>query len=160
MRVGAKAGEPEAPVKVDLAGERGQISFAHFALPGDKGILLDAIAYGAKGWYYRVGVLDLKSARVNFLFDDGGHPVYSPTGHIVFSRGDTLLAVPFRPGRDDARRARRSPSPTGCEPSTAFLPARFELSNDGVLVYVPGGRTAEGRRLGLVDANGQRDAGL
>ena len=150
----APNGEPQAPTKLDLAGERGTISFASHALPGDTGILLSAIAYGAKGWYHRVGVLDLKTARVTFLFDDGGNPVYSPaTGHIVFSRGDTLLAVPFDPR---AMKVTGTPVPlaNGLRTEFSFQPAPFELSSDGVLVYTPGGRTAEGRRLGLVDAAG------
>jgi hypothetical protein len=153
VRLGAKPGEPEAAVKVDLAGEHGAITLAHIALPGNNGILLHTIAYGAKGWYYRVGVLDLKSARVTYLFDDGGNPVYSPTGHIVFSRGDSLLAVGFDAG---AMKITGAPVPiaNGLRTDYAFQPAKFELSNDGVLVYVSGGRTAEGRRIGLVDTTG------
>jgi hypothetical protein len=153
VRLGGNAGEQSAGVKVDLAGERGVITFARNALPGDNGILLSAIAYGTKGWYYRIGVLDLKTARVSFLFDDGGNPVYSPTGHIVFSRGDTLLAVPFDPG---SMKVTGAPVPlaNGLRTEYSFQPAFFDLSNDGVLVYVSGGRTAEGRRLGLVDTAG------
>jgi hypothetical protein len=153
VRIPAGGGEPSAGVKVDLAGERGNIVLAPVALPGDNAILLQAIAYGAKGWYFRVGVLDLKSAKVTFLFDDGGNPVYSPTGHIVFSRGDTLLAVGFDP---ETLKLTGSPVPlaSGLQTDFGFRPALFDLSNDGVLVYVPGGRTAEGRRLGLVDASG------
>jgi serine/threonine-protein kinase len=144
---------PSAPVKVDLAGERGTIAFSGVALPGDNAILLSAIAYGARGWYYRTGVLDLKTAKVTFLFDDGGNPVYSPTGHIVFSRGDTLLAVPFDPA---AMKLTGSPVPlaNGLQTQYGFQPAFFDLSKDGVLVYTAGGRTAEGRRLGVVDAGG------
>jgi serine/threonine-protein kinase len=153
VRIPGNGGEPAAGVKVDLAGERGTINFASTALPGDHAILLSAIAYGAKGWYFRVGVLDLKSAKVTFLFDDGGNPVYSPTGHIVFSRGDTLLAVGF-----DAATLKLTGSPvalaSGLQTDFGFRPALFDLSRDGVLVYAPGGRTAEGRRLGLVDAAG------
>jgi len=154
VRIAANGGEPSTPVKVDLAGERGTIAFASYALPGDNGILLSAIAYGAKGWYFRIGVLDLKTARVQFLFDDGGNPIYSPTGHIVFSRGDTLLAVPFDP---ETMKLTGSPVPlaNGLQTQYGFQPAAFNLSKDGVLVYAPGGRTAEGRRLGLVDPTGQ-----
>jgi Tol biopolymer transport system component len=95
----------------------------------------------------------MKAARVKYLFDDGGAPVYSPTGHIVFSRGDTLLAVGFDPS---TLKLTGSPVPlaSGLQTQFGFQPAFFDLSRDGVLVYTPGGRTAEGRRLGLVDAAG------
>jgi eukaryotic-like serine/threonine-protein kinase len=149
----SSAGTVEPPVKVDLAGERGTISFARYALPGDGAILLEAIAYGTKGWYYRIGVLDLKTARVRFLFDDGGNPAYSRTGHIVFTRGDTLLAVPF-----DAKSLTLKGTPValanGLYTEYGFVPARFELSNEGVLVHESGGRVAEGRRLGVIDDAG------
>ena len=153
VRIPAGGGEPSAGVKVDLAGERGTINFANVALPGDHAVLLHAIAYGAKGWYYRIGVLDLETARVQFLLDDGGNPVYSPTGHIVFSRGDTLLAVGFDPA---TFKLTGSPIPlaNGLQTQYGFQPAAFDLSRNGVLVYTPGGKTAEGRRLGLVDASG------
>jgi eukaryotic-like serine/threonine-protein kinase len=153
VRVSPSGGEPSAPVKVDLAGERGIVTFAFLALPGDNAVLLTAIAYGAKGWYYRVGVLDLKTAQVHFLFDDGGNPIYSPTGHIVFTRGDTLLAVGFDPA---TLKLTGSPVPlsNGLQTEYSFQPAPFGLSRDGVLLYRPGGRTAEGRRLGVVDAAG------
>jgi len=144
---------PTEPVKIDLAGERGTVTFAPMALPGDNGVLLHAIAYGAKGWYYRIGVLDLKTLRVTFLLDDGGNPIYSPSGHILFTRGDTLLAVSF-----DAATMKLTGSPVplanGLQTPYGFQPAVFDFSKDGVLVHTPGGRTAEGRRLGLVDASG------
>jgi serine/threonine-protein kinase len=143
VRLRSSSGALEPARKVDLAGEKGTITFAEHALPGDDAILLHAVAYGARGWYYRVGVLDLRAARVKFLFDDGGNPVYSPTGHIVFTRGDTLLAVPF-----DAKNLTLTGTPVplanGIRTEYAFQPAAFDLSNDGVLIYQPGGRTAEG----------------
>ena len=154
VRAPGDGGEPSAPVKVDLAGEPGFLTLSPVALPGDKAVLLHAVAYGAKGWYYRVGVLELKSARIRYLFDDGGNPIYSPTGHIVFSRGDTLLAVGFDP---ESLKLTGSPVPlsSGLQTVFGFQPAFFDLSRDGVLVFVPGGRTAEGRRLGVVDAMGK-----
>jgi serine/threonine-protein kinase len=154
VRIPGSGGGPGPAVKVDLAGEPGPITLAALALPGDDAILLHTIAYGAKGWYYRLGVLDLKAARVTYLLDDGGFPVYSPaTGQIVFSRGDTLLAVGFDP---KTLKLTGTPVPlaSGVRTEFGFQPARFELSDDGVLVFAPGGRTAEGRRLGFVDAAG------
>jgi serine/threonine-protein kinase len=46
------------------------------------------------------------------------------------------------------------PLANGLQTQFGFQPAKFDLSRDGVLVYAPGGRTAEGRRLGLVDTAG------
>ncbi|HEX4824166.1 MAG TPA: protein kinase [Candidatus Polarisedimenticolaceae bacterium] len=153
-RFDAASGKLEAPVKIDRAGETGPITLVGMALPGDEAILLHAIAYGEKGWYYRVGVLDLRSHKVTYLLDDAGFPRYSPTGHIVFSRGDTLLAVPF-----DAKSLKLTGAPVpianGIQTQYAFIPAQFGLSDNGVLIYEPGGRTAETRHLGVIDAAGR-----
>src|SRR6185503_9122968 len=151
--VRVRSGQALAPVKIDLAGEKGALRFAAHALPGDKGVLLHAIAYSAKGWYYRVGVLDFETARITYLFDDGGFPIYSPTGHILFTRGDTLLAIGFDP---EARKLTGAPVPltNGLRAEYSFTPAFFQFSDDGTLVYVPGGKTAESRRVGVLDAQG------
>jgi hypothetical protein len=154
VRIPASGGGPSPPVKIDLAGEPGRIRIADLALPGDRAILLHTVAYSEKGWYYRTGVLDLKTARISYLLDDGGYPAYvAATKQIVFSRGDALLAVGFDP---KTLKLTGTPVPIagGLRTEYAFQPADFRMSNDGVLVYAPGGRTAEGRRLGVVDAAG------
>ncbi|HJQ97661.1 MAG TPA: protein kinase [Candidatus Polarisedimenticolaceae bacterium] len=154
VRIPASGRGPGPPIKIDLAGEPGRIRMADLALPGDNAILLHTVAYSEKGWYYRTGVLDLKTARISYLLDDGGFPAYdAATRQIVFSRGDTLLAVGF-----DAKTLKLTGSPvpitSGLRTEYGFQPAEFRMSNDGVLVHMPGGRTAEGRRLGVVDAAG------
>jgi hypothetical protein len=42
----------------------------------------------------------------------------------------------------------------GLRTDHGFVPAEFDLSNDGVLVHQSGGRTADERRLGVIDAAG------
>ena len=43
--------------------------------------------------------MDPSNGKVRFLLDDGGNAIYSPTGHLLFSRGDVLLAAPFDLGK-------------------------------------------------------------
>ena len=50
-----------------------------------------------------VAVLDLRTLETRVLFRGGTSPRYSPTGHLLFARGDSLYGVPFDPER--ARRA-------------------------------------------------------
>ena len=149
VRIPASGSGPTAPVPVDLGTMEGRTALARTALPGDKAILFSTVAYGARGWYYRVGLLDLESARATNLFDDGGRPVFVPPGTILFTRGDALFAVAFDP---KARKLTGSPIPiaSGFRTQFSFVPGQFELSANGTLVHERGGRTAEGRRLGLV----------
>ena len=107
-RLPAGGGEPSAPIKMDAGSFRGNL-FPTDVLPGDKGILLNGVSYGSRGWYYQTGLLNPKTGKVRFLLDDGGNAVYSPTGHLLFARGDVLLAVPFDLG-DRPSPEPRSPS--------------------------------------------------
>ena len=153
VRIPANGGSPAAPVRIDTSNVRGTISFFFRPLPGDPGLLVQSISYGARGWYYQIGVLDLKTSKIRFLIDDGGNPVYSPTGHLVFSRGSALLAVPFDP-RSMTVTGSPTPINDGLQTPFAFQPAVFDLSDNGVLIYSRGGRTAEARRVGVIDASG------
>src|SRR5262249_50254612 len=90
VRVPANGGDPGPPNKADAGDYRGALRPLG-ALPGDRAILMNGVSYGSRGWYYRVAVLDLKSGKVKFVLDDGGNAKYSPSGHLLFTRGDVLL---------------------------------------------------------------------
>ncbi len=61
-------------------------------LPGGRAVLFHAFADSAGD---RVTVLDLDTGQEKTVIADGSAPAYLDTGHIVFARGDTLLAEPF-----------------------------------------------------------------
>ena len=44
----------------------------------------------------RVAVLDLDTGEEKTVVEGGSNPSYVDTGHLVFARGDTLMAVPFK----------------------------------------------------------------
>jgi hypothetical protein len=90
---------------------------------------------------------------VRFLLDDGGNAQYSPTGHLVFTRGDALLAAPFDLGRL-ALKGPPVPIMSGLMTRLAAEPANFEMSGNGTLGYRPGGTLLTERKLVLVDASG------
>jgi serine/threonine-protein kinase len=149
VRIPADGSGPKPLGKADFGSTQGQIIFSPVALPGDKAALFHSVAYGAKGWYYRIGVLDLATAKVTYLFDDGGYPTFVAAGEIVFTRGDALFAIRFDP---EARKVSGAPVPivNGLSTPYSFQPAFYGLARNGTLLFQPGGRTAEGRRLALV----------
>jgi serine/threonine-protein kinase len=99
-------------------------------LPGGRAVLFHVVGDGR-----RVAVLDLDTGNVKTLIEDGSFPVYVDTGHLVFFRGVTLMAVPFNASR---------PTVTG-EPVALMQGIRypsggapdFALSANGTLAYVP-----------------------
>jgi serine/threonine-protein kinase len=78
--------------------------------------------------------ISLTSEQFRVLIEGGSDPRYSPTGHIIYLRGDSLFAVPF-----DAAGGLVTEQPTPilqevtAAVSEAF--ARFSLSRNGTLAY-------------------------
>jgi eukaryotic-like serine/threonine-protein kinase len=152
LRLPVSGADPGPPVKMDAGSYRGNF-FPTSVLPGDRGVLMNGISYGSRGWYYRIALLDPRTGKVRFLLDDGGNAVYSPTGHLLFTRGDALLAAPFDLGRL-ALKGPPAPILSGLWTRLAVEPAGFSLGDNGTLMYRPGGAVRAERRLALMDAAG------
>jgi serine/threonine-protein kinase len=154
VRLPRAGGAPAAPVKID-AGRPGvsRYEFTGSTLPGDPGVFIDVISYDARGWHYSVGVLDVRSGKVKVIEEDGGHAVYSPTGHLLFARGDAVLAAGFDLGRLEMRGAPVAVW-SGLSTRFTFSPGAFALTNDGALFYRPG-QLGGNRALAFLDATGK-----
>jgi serine/threonine-protein kinase len=85
----------------------------------------------------QVAVLDLRTGTQKILVRGGSHAHYLPSGHLVYSVGDTLRAVGF-----DLQRLELVGTPTSVvQQLTATLAgaAEFDVARDGTLVYISGG---------------------
>ncbi len=153
VRLSEAGGKASSPIKMD-AGRAGVSSYGLTgALPGDRAALVHVIAYSARGWHYSVGVVDLRSGKVKIIEEDGGNARYSPTGHLLFARGDAILAVPFDLGRLEPRGAPVAVW-SGLSTPFTFVPAIFNLTRDGSLFYRPGQLGGE-RSLAILDGSGK-----
>ena len=102
-------------------------------LPGGHAVLFHA-AGDSDG--DRVDVLDLDTGQEKTLVKGGSNPAYVDTGHIVFARGDTLMAVPFK-----ASELAVTGDPVALVQGIRRTPGGatdFAVSANGTLVYVPG----------------------
>jgi len=104
-------------------------------LPGGKWVLV-SIPVSANLDFSRIAAVSLETGKLEFLLDGGTSPHYIPTGHLVFTRGNTLMAAPF----DPARRKVTGPAAALLEgvKTEAWGAAQFSVSDDGTLVYLPG----------------------
>ena len=86
---------------------------------------------------YRLATFSLKTGKVEIILEGGIDAKYLNTGHIVYSRGSTLIAAPF----DTTTTKITGPGVTLVENvrSEEWGSAQFSLSRDGTLVYVSGG---------------------
>jgi hypothetical protein len=141
-RVSAEGGKPEiltTPDKNEATGHR-----LPYYLPDSKGVLFTIM----REWYDshpRVALLDLKTRKWSVLIEDAADARYVSTGHLVFLRQGTLMAVPFDP---EKLQLTGQSVPTISKvmqainiPNTAWGTAagQFSVSNTGWLVYVSGG---------------------
>jgi serine/threonine-protein kinase len=142
---GGSASEPLIPARQE-GGVAGPV-----VLPGGRAVLFHAYGDSEGG---RVVALDLETGEEKTVVEGGSNPAYLDTGHLVFARGDTLMAVGFEPAELAA---------TG-EPVAMVQGVRrttggatdYALSANGTLVYVPAtGETVPNAAVVWVDRAGQ-----
>ena len=108
------------------------------------------------------GRIDLwvqSTSEVRTLIQNGYNARYVPTGHLVFVRAAALWAVPFDPERLPTTGPER-PVIQGIQTNTRRGTTPYAFSEDGLLVYLPGGETnilTPETALVLVDRDGNEE---
>jgi serine/threonine-protein kinase len=158
-RVSAAGGTPE-PLTTPQPGE-----YSHrlpHMLPGGRAVIY-TISKGANLWDdTQIVVRSLETGQQSILVTGGADGRYVSTGHLVYVRLGTLMAVPF-----DAARLAVTGGATGVIDGVMqaadrnladmanTLAAQFTVSNTGALVYLTGGAVAASERsLAWVDRTG------
>ncbi|MDA2924546.1 hypothetical protein MYX65_07800 [Acidobacteria bacterium AH-259-L09] len=151
-RVSAAGGTPEKLTTPDA--EKGEIG--HLwpeILPGGEAVLF-SIWTGTNYSEARIAVLSLETGEWKTLLEGGSYPRYSPTGHLLYVRSETLLAVPFD---STTLEVKGDPVPMLRDlPVNSRGVSHFAFSGDGMLVYWPG-QTPSNRSLVWVDREGQSE---
>ena len=100
-----------------------------------------------------IGVLDVKTDRLEILVSNGTDPAFTASGHLLFARNNELFAVAF-----DADRLRCTGEPVRVRQDiSGGGHAHFDISQNGVLAFVewsPASWTADDRSIVWVDRNG------
>ena len=155
-RVPGTGGTPELVISI----EGGEAVHGPQMLPGGDLVLFTLRPVGTTSWdASQIVVQSLTSGDRTVLVTGGRDGRYLPTGHLVYALNDTLLAQAFDLGQRSLRgeavalvEGVRSTGNTGA--------AMFSVSDDGTLVYVPGGASGADRRLVRlvwVDRRGQEE---
>ena len=125
-----------------------------FVLPGSKAILFVVGTSRITSFDdARIEALVLASKERRRLVEGGTFPQLAPTGHLLYSHGGSLLAVPFDPERLELR---GSPIAVvnGTVRDDLYGMGNHAFSNNGTLAYVAGGTTGVIRTLAAVDRRG------
>jgi serine/threonine-protein kinase len=157
FRVPASGGPPTPLLKVDE--DHGERFFRHPSfLPSGKAILF-TVAMADSDSYDEadIGVLSLETGKKRILVHGGTSPRYAPSGHLIYARGGTLLAVPFDPEKlEIIGTGQPFPVANGVFMSANTGMSAFSISSAGDLVYAAGPEERGTRVPVWVDKNGQK----
>jgi serine/threonine-protein kinase len=148
--VPAMGGTPEMLTSVSDIQFEGNHAFPQF-LPGGEAVLYTIANSPTDA---RIAVTDLATGQQRTLIEAGSHGRYVPTGHIVYGWEGELLAAPFDL---DALEVTGLPVRVldGVLMEGQPLAAHFSVSDNGSLVYVPGGFLRDESTLAWVDRTGK-----
>ncbi|MBI4480621.1 MAG: protein kinase [Acidobacteria bacterium] len=154
MRVSADGGTPEAITALDRS--NGESSHRNpQVLSGAKVLLFNTM--GGAGWDdYHVIAQVLASGDRRVLVRGAHTASYAPSGHLIYARAQTLLAVPF----DLDRLEVTSQSPVSIVEAVRtsnLTAAEYSVSSNGSLAYIGTHATLD-RRLVWVDRAGNVEA--
>ncbi|MEE9161503.1 MAG: protein kinase, partial [Candidatus Neomarinimicrobiota bacterium] len=150
-QVSAAGGTPQVLTTPDS--QEGEV--AHTwpkVLPGGKAVLFSVRTVSRTMNDALIVAQEFETGERRVLVEGGTHPHYAPTGHLVYTRASTLLAMPF-----DVDRLEVTGSPVPVLEGVQVIRddfAQFTFASDGSLVFLPGGVPAE-RRLVWVDRQGR-----
>jgi len=121
-------------------------------LPGGRAVLFTVRQMGLADPL--VALLELDSGAVKTLLP-GSHPMYVPTGHLIYESSGTLRAVGFDLGQLET--VGTSVPVLEQVATTRSGQIGASVANDGTLVYLPGGIRGVSRRLVWVDREGNEE---
>jgi eukaryotic-like serine/threonine-protein kinase len=157
-RVPARGGTPEQLVEIS----EGERAHAPQLLPGGDAVLF-TLRPGTGSVQWRKSQIVVQSLRSGErkMIHAGRDARYLPTGHIVYAADATLFAMGFDIGRLEAIGA-PIPVAEGVRFATSFPgmtgTANYDVSSEGVLVYVRGPAAAPvSRQLVAVDRSGKAE---
>ncbi len=160
IRIPSEGGGPREPVRINVpaaqgAAEGGNEEVALRSLLPDPSHVLVTVPSWEGRYHHETHVLDTATGSMRKVLDEGSSPVWSPTGHLLFTRDDALLANRF-----DGGDLEPIGGPVSLARGLGFYDpydagAYFTLSRNGTLAHTPGGRTGGRRALVVVGEDGR-----
>ncbi|HEY7700391.1 MAG TPA: hypothetical protein VIE88_18330, partial [Vicinamibacteria bacterium] len=151
FRVAAAGGEPQPLTEL----KEGEASHRWpQVLPGGKAVLFTSSGSASNFDDANLEVVVLATGERKVLHRGGSYARYVASGHLVFVREGTLFAAPFDLGRLELK---GSPAPVleGIASNPFHGSAQFDVSANGLLVYLGGGQQLYRYSMVWVDRDGK-----
>ena len=104
-------------------------------LPGGRVVLFSSLTNEFET--ERIEAVSLENGRRWVVMERAITPVWSPTGHLLFGRDGSILAVPFDPGNATPRGTPVSVIPSGIVGTVRTGSMGFQVSSNGTLAFIP-----------------------
>jgi len=151
LRVSENGGDPEVVVQM----EEGEQAHGPQLLPGGEWLLF-TLNSGSSTWdEASIVAQSLSDGERKLLVAGGTDGRYVPTGHIVYSLGGDLVAVPFNVDSVEATGGAVSVVEGVQQAVDTTGAGQYAFSDRGELVYMPGGIARSAFQLAWVNRNGQ-----
>ncbi len=148
-KIAANGGEPEQVTRVNAD------EFAHWSpevLPSGVALLYSVWKTSLRDISTRI--YDFKSGESRLLIEGGAHARWVPSGHLVYIRRGTLMAVPFDLGTLEITGSETPVIPNLFQQPETGL-GNYDFSKNGFLVYLQGTIGQDNRRFVWVDQSGR-----
>ncbi|MGH9255186.1 MAG: protein kinase domain-containing protein [Vicinamibacterales bacterium] len=123
-------------------------------LPGGRAVLFGAFRSGSNWENATIAIQSMETGERRDLIQGGSHPRYAPSGHLVYVKGQTLMAAPFDIEQLTVT-GEAVPVVEGVmQRSLLNGAAHYSFSNTGSLVYLPASGQGVQRRLVWVSRSG------
>ena len=153
FQVSAAGGTPELLIPMDA--DNSERAHGPQILPDGKTVLF-TLAHGEDWTDAQIVVQSLDTSERRLVIEGGTDARYLPTGHLVYALAGNLLAVPFDLDRLEVIGG-PVPLVEDVRHATGTGGANFDISGDGMLVYLPGGENATTRTLVWVYRDGREE---
>jgi len=154
FRVAAAGGTPQVVTMLDSVKHEKSHRHPQF-LPGAKAVLFTITTSDMTSLDEgRIAVVSLETGQRRVVVDGGTNPWFASTGHLLYVRGGSLVAVPF-----DLRRLEIAGLPAPVVDGVSVLEdggfAVFGIAQSGLLAYVRGNAHERRDRVVWVDRQGK-----
>ncbi len=125
--------------KIEISNQPSYLGAFPSVLPGSRAVLVSS-------QQNTVDIISLESGEVRTLVSEGNSAAYLPTGHLVWTQDDNLLAAPFDLSSATITGEAHTVIEGILTESVAGYMSHYSVSNEGTLAYFPGSAVHGGLR--------------
>lgn len=152
LQISADGGELQEVTQLDSSKKESSHSWPQF-LPGGKAIIFTIEKNGENFEKATIVAQVLETGQRKVLIEGGTFPLYLPSGHLLYARSNTLLAVNFDPELMEVVSSSVQVL-SGVVYHEGRGTSQVAVADNGIMLYLPGGDALRRSELVVIDRTG------